>query len=110
MEMKMPKINKKKEFERFKEMINCFDKIQETRERMDQMPYLLPRERQTMEEILFDVHIRTLRNIEWQRKILGLPKSLVGDVEELIKDTEEIKKKVMKRIKEGKTKTKELFE
>ncbi|MCX8202649.1 MAG: hypothetical protein N3G74_02495 [Candidatus Micrarchaeota archaeon] len=106
----LPKFNREKELERFFEMTKEFDSIEEIRKTMDKMTYLLPSEREKIENILFDIHIRTLKNAEWQRKILGLSESWVGNVEELIAQVEEMRKRVKSRLKEGKTKTNELFE
>ncbi|MEM3455819.1 MAG: hypothetical protein QXF07_02870 [Candidatus Micrarchaeia archaeon] len=109
MRNKFQNFNRKKELEKFVNLNTEFDRIEEIRKSMDKLTYLLPSEREKIENILFDIHIRTLRNIEWQRKILDLPTSLVGNVDELIKSVEETRKRVISRIKEGKTKTEELF-
>ncbi len=110
MRNKLPKLNREKELEKFARLSEEFDRIEDIRKSMDGITYLLPSEREKIENMLFDIHIRTLRNMEWQRKILNLPTSLVGDVDELIKTAEETRKRVISRIKEGKIKTKELFE
>ncbi|MCS7109533.1 MAG: hypothetical protein NZ903_01920 [Candidatus Micrarchaeota archaeon] len=98
----MPKINKEKEITRFFEMMNEFDRIEEIRKTMDKMIYLLPSERERIENILFDIHIRTIKNAEWQRKIIDFPKSFIGNVDELINQTEELRKRVISKIKEKK--------
>lgn len=108
--IKIPKIDKEKEVQRFFELCGEYDQIENIRKSMDGLTYLLPKERKKIENILFENQIRILRNLEWQRKIAGIPSSLVGDVEEYIRLVKDLKKKVMKRIKEGKMKTDELFE
>ena len=107
--MRIPKMNRKKETERFIEMHDEFDHLVQIEESMKKCTYMLPNEKETIMDILDETKIRTLRNIEWQRKILGLSKEFVGDIPELIARVEASKKeRKEKQEKEKDEKTMEI--
>jgi hypothetical protein len=90
--MRMRKINRKKEIERFIKMHDEFDHLIQIEELMKKCTYMLPNEKEIIMDILDETKIRTLRNIEWQRKIVGLSQEFVGDIPELIAKVEASKK------------------
>jgi hypothetical protein len=90
--MRIPKINRKKEIERFIKMHDEFDHLIQIEESMKKCTYMLQNEKEKIMDILDETKIRTLRNIEWQRKILGLSQEFVGDIPELIARVEASKK------------------
>jgi len=91
--MKISRINKKKEMERFLKMHDEFDHLIQIEESIQKCNYMLPNEKEKIRDIIDETKIRTLRKIELQRKILGLSREFVGSISELIARMKEENKK-----------------